>query len=99
MLSLSIIIPIYNEEKIILKNFNIINNFFKKSNIDYEILIIESGSTDNSKNICQNLLKNTSVKLYSQQKREGWGSALKLGYNKSTKKFISFIFKLSTRNG
>lgn len=91
MISLSIIIPIYNEEEIIKKNFNIINNFFKNSKFNYEIIIIESGSTDKSKTICQDLVVNPNVKLFIQNKREGWGSALKVGYSKATKKFTTFI--------
>ena len=50
--SISIIYPIYNEEKRIKNIFNDINNFNKKSSkILKEYIFVNDGSNDNSLNI------------------------------------------------
>ena len=43
----SVIIPIFNEEKTIIKLLNRISET-KKQNFEYEIIVINDGSTDNS---------------------------------------------------
>lgn len=45
---LSIVLPAYNEEKMIKKAANIIGGLLQKENINYEILFINDGSKDNT---------------------------------------------------
>ncbi|MCK5357268.1 MAG: glycosyltransferase, partial [Elusimicrobiales bacterium] len=48
-IQLSIIIPVYNEEKAVTKVINDIKNTVSKiPDIEYEIILINDGSTDNS---------------------------------------------------
>ena len=54
-MKISIIIPCFNEEKTISK---VIDKILKLSEIDKEIIIINDGSTDNTKNILDDLKKN-----------------------------------------
>ena len=42
---LTFIIPCYNAEKIVSKNFNKLNNFIKKNRIKAKIIYINDGST------------------------------------------------------
>ena len=49
MKSLSIIVPCYNYEKYILNNLEKLINKIENHNIDYEIIIINDGSVDNTK--------------------------------------------------
>jgi len=53
----SIIIPVYNEAKIIEKVIFDLSNYLKTSKIDfsYEILAVNDGSTDDTYNILANL--------------------------------------------
>jgi len=88
---ISIIIPIYNEEVSLKKNFNKIYRFFKKNFYSYEIIMIESGSFDNSFKLCKNFEKLKNVKLFHQKKREGFGSAIKIGIKKITGEFFCII--------
>ena len=47
MYSLSIIIPLYNEQKRILKSFEILKKFILKNNSNkIEIIFVSDGSTD-----------------------------------------------------
>lgn len=45
---LSFVIPVYNEGKQIYKNINILTDILEKNNINYEIILVDDGSKDNS---------------------------------------------------
>ena len=47
----SIVIPIYNEEEILESSFNEIASICEKTGIKYEIILVENGSTDKTKEI------------------------------------------------
>lgn len=85
-MSLSIIIPCYNEENIIKETVN----YIKKSviNIEYEIIIINDFSTDNTKYVLSNINKSISNIKIIQNVKKGLGSAIDLGITKSTKKYV-----------
>ena len=52
MKSISVILPAYNEEKYLKKIINKIKKVnFKKKNYKYDIIVVDDGSTDNSKEI------------------------------------------------
>ena len=83
--SLSLIVPVYNEEKTLL-------NVLKKIKIlekacELEIIVINDGSKDNSKKIL-----NDNKKLYTKiihlDKNSGKGKAVIEGIKKSTKEYI-----------
>jgi|LakMenE18May11ns_1017448.scaffolds.fasta_scaffold9950327_5 glycosyltransferase involved in cell wall biosynthesis len=87
--SISIILPIYNEEKNLEVSINKMYFFFKKNRFDFEIIIVESGSTDNSLKICKILKKRFNrLIIVVEKKKRGYGSAVKLGVSKSKKNFI-----------
>lgn len=87
--TISVICPIYNEIKNIKKSIRKINEFLNSNFDDYEIILIESGSTDGSFEECDNLaFENPKIKVFHQGSRKGFGSALKLGYKKSTKDLV-----------
>lgn len=58
MIEVSIIIPVFNEEKNIEILHSSIVNSLKKEKINYEIIFIDDGSTDSSYNILAKLHKN-----------------------------------------
>ena len=75
MKKLSIIIPTFNEEKTILQVLKRINET-KSSFINYEIIVVNDGSTDDSHNI----LKTNSFlydKIINYRKNLGKGNAVK----------------------
>lgn len=89
----SLIIPAYNEEKDI---ENRINNLLGLDypNDKYEILVIESGSTDKTYQIVDNILKNRDdyslpiIKLLQEEKRNGKASAINFGQKKANGEII-----------
>ena len=78
-MKLSIIIPVYNEEKTINK---ILDKVFKvKLFLDKEIIVIDDHSTDNTLEI---LKKRNSIILLQHEINKGKGAAIKSGFKKAT---------------
>ncbi len=57
MINLSIIIPVYNEEKSVLRTIEQIQNVMNNENISGEIIAIDDGSTDRSRGILREIEK------------------------------------------
>jgi cellulose synthase/poly-beta-1,6-N-acetylglucosamine synthase-like glycosyltransferase len=77
--NISIIIPCYNEEKVIEKKLkNTLELNYPKEKI--EVLVIDSGSTDKT---CEIVEKNSHnrVKLIKQKERKGKGAGINFGLN------------------
>ena len=89
MPSLSIIIPIYNEEKLLEGVIERIVKYVGSLNIDYEILMCLNGCTDKSEEIANNLT-NKNIKVFSTQNK-GFGVALNWGIINATKEIITYL--------
>lgn len=72
---LSIIIPIYNEDRIVTKSLPAIF----KLNINKEVIIVNDGSTDNTRPLLQKLSTEYSFRLIDQATNQGKGAAVKRG--------------------
>jgi glycosyltransferase involved in cell wall biosynthesis len=70
----SIIIPVYNEEKTIKNLIKDIKASLK--NTIYEIIAVDDGSTDKSKKILKNIKK---IKILTHPSNKGYGAAIKTG--------------------
>lgn len=81
--SLSIVIPIFNEEKRILESLFKIKNFLNKikKKIKIQIVFVDDGSTDNSILLLEQFLKKNKInnKIIKLEKNSGKGGALKVG--------------------
>ena len=89
---ISLIIPIFNEEKLIEKNIKKIHFFLSKNFRKFEIIVVESGSTDQSLYICKKVEKKyKNLKLIVEKKRNGFGAALKKGFKLSSGYIISLF--------
>jgi glycosyltransferase involved in cell wall biosynthesis len=83
MEKLSIIIPVYNEEKTISTLLDKVNSV--KLNINKEIIIVNDGSFDNTLKIIENWINKKKINInLINKKNEGKGSAVKLGIKNST---------------
>ena len=85
---LSIIIPVFNEEKTILEVLKRINNI-KLLRLQKEIIVVDDGSNDNTSDI---LLKNENLynHLYSNKSNKGKGSAVRLGLENCSGDYVVF---------
>ena len=82
---ISIIIPVYNEEKIIdtcIQTFLI--EFKKLSNYKFNLIIIDDGSNDKSYEIIRKyVLSNNNIKSLKLSKNYGWHIAISAGLNQA----------------
>ena len=82
---ISVIIPTYNSDKYICEA---IDSVFNQSYSDYEIIVIDDGSTDNTKTIIQN--KYASIR-YHYVENNGVAAARNLGILMAQGEFIAFL--------
>lgn len=90
-MSISIVLPIYNEEKSLYHTVKSWKDFLEKKNIEYEFLLCEDGSTDNTKNIIKKIVKEIPAIDLSTDLRRGYGGGVLSGINSASKKFILCI--------
>lgn len=85
---ISVLVPVYNSEKYIKR---CIESILKQTYKNFEIIIIDDGSTDNSKKICTDYLKKDQrVKLIKQNNR-GIAYTRNRLINEAIGKYITFI--------
>ena len=61
--SLSIIFPIYNEEKRLFKNLKDIKSFLLEKKVKKEIIFVDDGSDDKTSLMIKNFIKSISKKV------------------------------------
>jgi dolichyl-phosphate beta-glucosyltransferase len=89
-ISLSVIIPSFNEEKRIGKTISRILSYLKKKRFNYEIIIVDDGSKDNTRNIVKKFLKNKNIILTKKRENKGKGYSVKQGALIAKHNFILF---------
>ena len=87
MARLSILIPVYNEEKTIVKVIDEVDKV-KINNVEKEIIVVDDCSTDKTRDILKKI-KNKSVKIFYHNKNMGKGSAIRTALENSTGGIIS----------
>lgn len=78
---LSIIIPVYNEEKRIVNTISEIAKYLALKPVEYELIIVDDGSRDNSSTLINNLIKNSKLNIIylKNMKNMGKGFSVKKG--------------------
>ena len=85
---LSIIVPVYNKEKYLIRSLTSLKNQTFKN---FEVIIVDDGSIDNSKDICMDFCFKDSRFKYFYKKNNGVASARNCGLDKAKGKFIGFV--------
>ena len=86
---ITILIPVFNVEKQISK---CINSVLNQSFIDFELILIDDKSSDNSLKICKKFQnKDSRVKVISLPKNKGVDNARFTGIENSTGDYIMFV--------
>ena len=90
--SLSVVMPVYNEVTLLPGAVTSIHTFLALHFHEYEIILVESGSTDGSGAACDRLAEHLpSVRVMHEGARNGFGSALRLGFGAATKDLVWMI--------
>ena len=77
---LSVIIPAYNEEKRLPKTLDEIDKYLSKQSYNYEIVIVNAGSTDRTGDIVQEAMERIkNLRLVEVKNCQGKGQAVKEG--------------------
>ena len=84
---LSVIIPVYNAEGYLPKCLDSIR---RQSFIDYEVILVDDGSTDESSKICMSYQKTDPRFLYYEKENGGSFRARVFGAEKAKGKYITF---------
>lgn len=87
MEKISIIIPVYNVEDFVKR---CIESILNQTYQNFELILINDGSTDNSLNIINEYKNNKKVKIYTQ-KNHGAAYTRNFGLKKSTGRYVTFI--------
>lgn len=89
--SLSIFVPAFNEEGNIYACLKSLIEIADQITDTYEILVIDDGSTDQTKTIAENMqAKNSNIRVISHESNQGYGSALATGIKNCRYKYIFF---------
>tara|TARA_B110000971_G_scaffold30601_1_gene27821 strand:- start:416 stop:1129 length:714 start_codon:yes stop_codon:yes gene_type:complete len=84
---LSIIIPVYNEERTILQVLNKLVTIKLIQSVERELVIVNDNSTDESEKIILNFKKDnpkTEIQYFKHEKNKGKGAALNTAFSKVT---------------
>lgn len=85
--SITVIIPAYNEERRLGNTLKKIIRYLKEGGFEYEIIVVDDGSKDNTVNIAQ---KFKAVKVLKNKENKGKGYSVKRGVMESKKDLVLF---------
>lgn len=88
---LSIVIPVYNEEKSVHEILDMVRSVQLINNIQKEIIIVNDASTDNTQAVLEAYLSkypNDGLQLFAHELNKGKGAALHTGISKATGEYL-----------
>ena len=89
--NLSLLVPVYNAEKFIIKNLKKLQKTAEKIEKNFEIIIVNDGSNDSTYKKLKQFKKNKKLKIFDRPQNFGKGSAIKYGGRKANGKYLIFI--------
>lgn len=90
--SLTIIVPVYNEEENLLRVEEKLKEYALKTNFDCQILLVNDGSKDNSEKLMVEICdRNPEFNYISFEKNCGLSAAIKAGFDYSTTNLTGYI--------
>lgn len=85
---ISFIVPIYNSEQYL---SDCISSILRQTYENWELLLIDDGSIDNTSNICKRFVELDNRISYYRKENEGVSIARNYGINRATKEFLCFV--------
>lgn len=90
--SLSVILPVYNEEQVIASTLRAVLNELNAWKIDFEVIVVNDGSMDRTVSVVSTITATTPrVRLVSHLVNQGYGAALVSGFAAATKDLTFFM--------
>ncbi len=88
---LSVIIPVYNEEKRLPETLNKTNDYLTRQNYDYEVIVVNNGSRDRTSEVVRNLMDEIkNLRLIDNKENPGKCFAVRQGMLKAKGDFRIF---------
>lgn len=92
MLSLSIVLPAYNEEGNVESAVDEVSTVAQQMGIDYEIVLVNDGSSDHTGKVARELVgRIRNLRIVEHFPNRGYGGALKAGFEAASKDLIAFF--------
>ncbi|MGH7910040.1 MAG: glycosyltransferase family 2 protein [Thermodesulfobacteriota bacterium] len=92
MVSISVVLPAYNEAKNIEKTVNDTVSYLERKVTDYEVIVVNDGSVDGTREVVERLsLSNPKIVLVNHPINLGYGSALRSGFEIASLHYIFFM--------
>lgn len=89
---ISVIMPAYNEGHHIYKNLKETHRVFKKTKRNFELIVVDDGSIDNTYPEAKKIAKeHSNIKVIKFNVNGGKGNALKDGFNLVTGEYVVFL--------
>ncbi len=88
-LDLSIVIPLYNEEKSLAPLYNRIAKTMQAEGFAYEVIFVDDGSTDNSWQVIENLVKSPNIHALRFARNYGKSAALQCGFVRAKGRIVA----------
>ncbi len=89
--SLTVVLPVFNEEKIIEKSLRFLADTLQSVCLDYEILVVDDGSTDKTGTILHDLSHTIhGLRVLRHSRNQGLGGALQLGFREARKTLVFY---------
>ena len=91
MPAISIIIPAYNEEARIGPTLERIDEYMRSSGMDYEMIVVDDGSTDNTRSVVSDAARRMEgLRLVENRVNRGKGFSVKNGFLNSSGRLVLF---------
>lgn len=88
---ITVFFPCYNEQDNVEKTTKKTVEVLENIKADYEIIIVNDGSADNTKQIAESLAQgNNRIKVINHAVNRGYGGALQSGYRAASKKYVFY---------
>lgn len=92
-MKISVVVPLYNEEKSLKELFELIKKVMTENKYEYEVIFVDDGSVDKSLNIMEEIAaaEPYTVKIISFRRNYGKSAALSIGFDTAQGDYIVTI--------
>ncbi len=90
--SLSVVLPVYNEEQVIATTVEQVIRYLAGCSGDFEVIVVNDGSSDRTAAILAELARRDGrVRVLTHERNQGYGAALADGFAAATKELTFFM--------